>query len=83
MNHIIHLSITKVATPEKVTLDRLMNQIRTEMDGLSIRTKVFIITATNRPDMIDPSILRSRKFIQFQITIEYEIFNLVKVVFIK
>jgi ribosome biogenesis ATPase len=45
-------------TPEKVMFDRLMNQIRTEIDGMSIRTKVFIITATNRPDTIDPSILR-------------------------
>jgi SpoVK/Ycf46/Vps4 family AAA+-type ATPase len=50
-------------TPEKVMFDRLMNQIRTEIDGMSIRTKVFIITATNRPDMIDSSILRPGKFI--------------------
>jgi SpoVK/Ycf46/Vps4 family AAA+-type ATPase len=56
--HIVHLSIDKVATPEKTMLARLMNQIRTEIDGMSIRTKVFIITATNRPDTIDPSILR-------------------------
>jgi len=50
-------------TPEKVMFDRLMNQIRTEIDGMIIRTKVFIITVTNRPDMINPSILRPGKFI--------------------
>ncbi len=34
------------------------NQILTEMDGVSSRKNVFIIGATNRPDQIDPAILR-------------------------
>jgi ribosome biogenesis ATPase len=41
------------------------------MDGLNIRTKVFVIAATNRPDMIDPTIFRPGKFINGY---EYEIF---------
>ncbi|XP_006790830.1 transitional endoplasmic reticulum ATPase [Neolamprologus brichardi] len=38
--------------------DRVINQILTEMDGMSDKKNVFIIGATNRPDIIDPAILR-------------------------
>ncbi|XP_009465530.1 PREDICTED: LOW QUALITY PROTEIN: transitional endoplasmic reticulum ATPase {ECO:0000250/UniProtKB:P23787}-like, partial [Nipponia nippon] len=38
--------------------DRVINQILTEMDGMSTKKNVFIIGATNRPDIIDPAILR-------------------------
>jgi transitional endoplasmic reticulum ATPase len=38
--------------------DRVINQILTEMDGVSSKKNVFIIGATNRPDIIDPAILR-------------------------
>lgn len=38
--------------------DRVINQILTEMDGMSSKKNVFIIGATNRPDIIDPAILR-------------------------
>jgi len=38
--------------------DRVMNQLLTEMDGMSSKKNVFIIGATNRPDIIDPAILR-------------------------
>jgi len=38
--------------------DRVINQILTEMDGMSQKKSVFIIGATNRPDIIDPAILR-------------------------
>lgn len=37
---------------------RVVNQLLTEMDGLEERKQVFIIGATNRPDIIDPAILR-------------------------
>jgi len=30
----------------------------TEMDGLDERRDVFVIAATNRPDIIDPAMLR-------------------------
>ncbi|CAF0882974.1 unnamed protein product [Adineta steineri] len=39
--------------------DRIFNQILTEMDGMGSMKNVFIIGATNRPDIIDPDILRS------------------------
>jgi len=38
--------------------DRVINQILTEMDGVGAKKNVFIIGATNRPDIIDPAILR-------------------------
>merc|ERR1712058_143142 len=38
--------------------DRVINQILTEMDGMGSKKNVFIIGATNRPDIIDPAILR-------------------------
>ncbi|XP_062502352.1 nuclear valosin-containing protein-like isoform X2 [Corticium candelabrum] len=37
---------------------RVVNQMLTEMDGLELRKHVFVIAATNRPDIIDPAILR-------------------------
>ena len=38
--------------------DRVLNQILTEMDGMNTKKNVFIIGATNRPDHIDPALLR-------------------------
>ena len=38
--------------------DRVINQVLTEMDGVTNKKNVFIIGATNRPDIIDPAILR-------------------------
>merc|ERR1712102_223258 len=38
--------------------DRVINQILTETDGMGSKKNVFIIGATNRPDIIDPAILR-------------------------
>ncbi|XP_014670547.1 PREDICTED: nuclear valosin-containing protein-like [Priapulus caudatus] len=37
---------------------RVVNQLLTEMDGLEARKQVYIMGATNRPDIIDPAILR-------------------------
>ena len=36
----------------------MINQVLTEMDGMSSKKNVFIIGATNRPDIINPAILR-------------------------
>jgi len=38
--------------------DRVMNQILTEMDGVGKKKNVFVIGATNRPDILDPAIMR-------------------------
>jgi len=38
--------------------DRVVNQLLTEMDGMESKKNVFIIGATNRPDIIDPALMR-------------------------
>merc|ERR1711959_382125 len=38
--------------------DRVMNQLLTEMDGMGAKKSVFIIGATNRPDIIDTALMR-------------------------
>ncbi len=42
--------------------ERVVNQLLTEMDGLEEMDNVMVIGATNRPDMIDPALLRSGRF---------------------
>jgi transitional endoplasmic reticulum ATPase len=38
--------------------DRVLNQLLTKMDGMNAKKTVFIIGAINRPDIIDPALLR-------------------------
>jgi len=38
--------------------DRVINQVLTEMDGVGAKKNVFIIGATNRPDIIDGAVMR-------------------------
>ena len=47
--------------------DRVINQVLTEMDGMGAKKNVFIIGATNRPDIIDPAIWRR---FQVQMTVD-------------
>ncbi|XP_065094126.1 nuclear valosin-containing protein-like isoform X2 [Ochlerotatus camptorhynchus] len=37
---------------------RVVNQLLTEMDGIEERKGVFLMAATNRPDIVDPAVLR-------------------------
>ena len=46
---------------DRVT-DRLINQLLTEMDGIQENSGVVVIAATNRPDIIDPALLRPGRF---------------------
>jgi len=46
---------------EKVT-ERMVNTLLSEMDGLQELNDVLVIAATNRPDMIDPALLRPGRF---------------------
>jgi len=45
----------------KVT-ERVLNQMLAEMDGLEELKDVTVIAATNRPDMLDPALLRPGRF---------------------
>ncbi len=42
--------------------DRIVNQILTEMDGIQSLKGVVVIGATNRPDILDPALLRPGRF---------------------
>ncbi len=42
--------------------DRIVNQLLTEMDGIQPLQNVVVIAATNRPDIIDPALLRPGRF---------------------
>ncbi|WP_010477164.1 CDC48 family AAA ATPase [Thermococcus zilligii] len=42
--------------------DRLIDQLLTEMDGIQENSGVVVIGATNRPDIIDPALLRPGRF---------------------
>nr|CAI5852259.1 unnamed protein product [Callosobruchus analis] len=37
---------------------RVVNQLLTEMDGIGSRQGVFLLAASNRPDIVDPAVLR-------------------------
>ncbi|EKE37391.1 hypothetical protein ENUP19_0305G0009 [Entamoeba nuttalli] len=39
-------------------VSRIVNQLLTELDGMDVRKDVFVVAATNRPDCIDPAMLR-------------------------
>jgi len=42
--------------------DRVLNQILTEMDGMEKLENVIVTAATNRPDLVDPALLRPGRF---------------------
>ncbi|RUM46870.1 MAG: AAA family ATPase, partial [Hyperthermus sp.] len=42
--------------------DRIVNQLLTEMDGIEPLTNVVVVAATNRPDILDPALLRPGRF---------------------
>ncbi|MEM3094894.1 MAG: AAA family ATPase, partial [Nitrososphaera sp.] len=42
--------------------DKVVSQILTEMDGISSLHGVVVLAATNRPDMVDPALLRPGRF---------------------
>lgn len=42
--------------------EQTLNQILTEMDGFDTDTKIIVIAATNRPDTLDPALLRTGRF---------------------
>lgn len=42
--------------------EQTLNQILTEMDGFETETNIIVMAATNRPDVLDPALLRPGRF---------------------
>ena len=49
--------------------EQTLNQLLVEMDGFDVRTGVILMAATNRPDILDPALLRPGRFDR-QITVD-------------
>ncbi|MBA0680433.1 hypothetical protein Goari_012128 [Gossypium aridum] len=57
------LAVTRGKDNDGVSVsDRVMSQLLVELDGLHQRVDVTVIAATNRPDKIDPALLRPGRF---------------------
>ncbi|MFB6470591.1 MAG: ATP-binding protein, partial [Vulcanisaeta sp. AZ3] len=50
------------ASEESPAMDRIVAQLLAEVDGISRLDNVVVIAATNRPDIVDPALLRPGRF---------------------
>ncbi len=50
------------ASTDSHVTERVISQLLTEIDGLLTLQNVLVIAATNRPDIIDPAVLRPGRF---------------------
>ena len=55
-------SMQGMESTDSHTSERVLNQLLTEMDGLESLKDVVVIAATNRPNLLDPAILRPGRF---------------------
>jgi len=62
--------------------EKVLNQILTEMDGLEELADVVVLAATNRPELVDPALLRPGRFDRYILALapdEKAIFEILKV----
>jgi ribosome biogenesis ATPase len=58
VTHICYTRINGKLLTQSESAARVVNTLLTELDGLDPRKSVYVIAATNRPDMIDPAMVR-------------------------
>jgi len=56
------IAATRGSAGDTYVVERVVSQLLTEMDGITRLDNVVVIAATNRPDMIDPALLRPGRF---------------------
>ena len=56
------LAPSRGSSSDSHVIDNVLNQILTEMDGLEELKDVVVMGATNRPDIVDPALLRAGRF---------------------
>jgi transitional endoplasmic reticulum ATPase len=56
------LAPSRGTSSDSHVIDNVLNQILTEMDGLEELKDVVVMGATNRPDIVDPALLRAGRF---------------------
>jgi transitional endoplasmic reticulum ATPase len=56
------LTVTRGSFDDGEATDRVISQLLSELDGLDSLHNVIVIAATNRPDLLDPAILRPGRF---------------------
>ncbi len=62
MDEIDSITGTRGGGEDNKVTERVISQMLTEMDGLEALNDVVVIAATNRPDMVDPALLRPGRF---------------------
>ncbi|MCL7415381.1 MAG: CDC48 family AAA ATPase [ANME-2 cluster archaeon] len=56
------LAPTRGGDGSSKAMERVVNQLLIEIDGLEVLKDVVVVAATNRPDLIDPALIRSGRF---------------------
>ena len=51
-------SMSSPGDSSNAVTDRVVNQLLTELDGLDTRGQVYVVAATNRPELLDPALTR-------------------------
>ena len=62
MDEIDSIAPTRGGDSDSHVTERVISQLLAEMDGLESLNNVVVIAATNRPDMLDPALLRPGRF---------------------